>query len=101
MGKTDDITEIQVDCSCGVEIMKITKWHDEDEYFISLYYHQPPMHIYRQLWERIKFAVRVMIGKDHCISELVLEEKDIRKLAKELQEHLEVEEFVNSLFSEA
>ncbi len=85
------IFDKQIECRCMAESIRITKWKDEDEYFVSFYCIQPNAPLRYQLWERIKFAISVLLGNDHCFSEIILDKNDMQKLATDIQKHLDEE----------
>ena len=65
---------IKLDCECRNEILNVSRWNDEDEFYIVVYYHWP---IRYSLWRRIKFLFSGHI----TYNEVILSAENASKLA--------------------
>tara|TARA_Y100000593_G_scaffold42861_1_gene82058 strand:- start:27012 stop:27350 length:339 start_codon:yes stop_codon:yes gene_type:complete len=75
-------------CSCYGEGMFVTRFEDENEYYFSMWsqgYYPRNM----SLWQRIKFACKVLWTGEAWEDELVLEPKVVRELSEWIKDDLQ------------
>lgn len=65
--------EIFIPCGCGNEIIRLTKWKDEEDYYLSIYSYYSDKY---SLWGRLK----ILFGGKVKTSEVVLSREDFEKL---------------------
>lgn len=88
-----DLKQIIVDCDCGCdEEIHIKKYKDDisTEYYLTICNSvSSTKGIFRTLWHRLKYAVKILFGKDKHTCEIVMTEIDVRQLVNHLQEVLD------------
>ncbi len=71
--------ELFIECNCHGEILKIDKFEDEEEYYLTVFkYSFPSISFFR----RIKYALDVLRGKGIITSDLVLSPENFNKIKK-------------------
>lgn len=67
--------ELFLSCSCESEIVKLTKWEDEDEVYFTVYSFLADKYSF---WERLK----ILFGGKTKSTEIILDKKEFNKLIK-------------------
>ena len=66
-------TEIFIPCQCDSEILRVTKWEDEDEYYLTVYQYSSDRYSF---WERLK----ILFGGKVRTAEIILNKENFEKL---------------------
>lgn len=84
----DTIKSIIVECKCSTHYMKITSYEEDSELFISLFtdnfYNKQDGPI-RVILHRIKWAWKMLIGKEYQLEEVIIDKSDVDKIIKALK----------------
>lgn len=71
--------ELFIRCECQGEVLKVEKWEDEEDYYITVFkYSFPSVSFLR----RIKYAIQVLQGRGIRTADIVLSEKSFNKIKK-------------------
>lgn len=65
--------ELFLSCSCESEVVKLTKWDDEEEVYLSIYSFLADKYSF---WERLK----ILFGGKTKSAEIILSKKEFSKL---------------------
>lgn len=65
--------DVFIPCECNSEILRVTKWEDEEEYYLTVYSFSAEKY---SLLERIK----ILFGGKVKITELILSKENFNKL---------------------
>lgn len=70
--------ELILSCDCQSELLRIDKWEDEEEYYLTVYRYSFP---YISFFSRIKYAIAILCGKG-IPTDIILSKKEMSKLKK-------------------
>lgn len=71
--------ELFIQCECQGEVLKIDKWEDDEEYYITVFkYSFPDI----SFFSRIKYAWSVLCGRGIGTADLVLSKENFNKIKK-------------------
>ena len=65
--------DIFLPCDCNSEILRVIKWEDEEEYYLTIYSYHADKY---SLWERVK----ILFGGKVKTSEIILSKENFNKL---------------------
>src|SRR3990172_6696769 len=71
--------DLYVNCECDSEILRITKWEDEDEFYLTVYEYSPSSVSFSR---RIGMAFDVLRGKKIKTKELIISKENFNKIKK-------------------
>lgn len=71
--------ELFIQCECGGEIVKIDKWEDDEEYYLTIFKYSFPT---VSFWGRIKYAIDVLRGKGIVVADVVLSKESFNKIKR-------------------
>jgi len=94
-GREEDTTEIVIECSCGCEALKLSKWVWQDEntdYFLEII--APAFYTEQHgSWDRFKtrakFIWLILRGKYHWLTSLTLKREHLVELRDALNKMIE------------
>lgn len=73
--KEPERKDLFLSCSCESEILRLSKWEDEDEIYLTIYQYLSDRYTF---WERIK----ILFGGKSKTADIVLSKKEFNKLKK-------------------
>ena len=65
--------DVFIPCDCNSEILRVTKWEDEEEYYLTVYSYHADKY---SLWERIK----ILFGGKVKTAEIILSKENFNSL---------------------
>lgn len=71
--------DLYVNCEYNSEILRITKWEDEDEFYLTVYEYSPSSVSFLR---RIGMAFNVLRGKKVKTKELIISKENFNKIKK-------------------
>lgn len=71
--------ELFIECECHSEILKLDKFDDEEEIYLTIYKYYFPK---SSLWRRIKSAIKILIGEGIRTADIVLSKESFNKIKK-------------------
>lgn len=71
--------ELYVSCECQSEIVKLDKFDDEEEIYLTVYKYYFPK---SSFWLRIKAAIKVLKGEGIRTADVVLSKESFNKIKK-------------------
>lgn len=71
--KETEKQDVFIPCECNSEILRVTKWKDEEEHYLTIYSFSAEKY---SLWERIKI---LFVGKVKT-AEIILSKENFNKL---------------------
>jgi len=75
--------DLYVNCECDSEILRITKWEDEDEFYLTVYEYSPSsISLTPSLLRRISMAFDLLRGKKIKTKELIISKENFNKIKK-------------------
>jgi hypothetical protein len=75
--------DLYVNCECDSEILRITKWEDEDEFYLTVYEYSPSLvSLTPSLLRRIGMAFNVLMSKKLVTKELIISKENFNKIKK-------------------
>jgi hypothetical protein len=71
--------DLYVNCECDSEILRITKWEDEDEFYLTVYEYSPSSVSFLR---RIGMAFDMLLGNKTVTKELIISKENFNKIKK-------------------
>lgn len=71
--------DLYINCECDSEILRITKWEDEDEFYLTVYEYSPSSVSFSR---RIGMAFDILFGKNTVTKELIISKENFNKIKK-------------------
>ena len=83
--KDSDCKLVIVNCNCGCdEEIKIKKFnHSDNEYYLTIHtskFSYGQKGIFKQILHRLNISLKMLLGKEYLLTELVLNKKEINEL---------------------
>jgi hypothetical protein len=73
--------ELFIQCECQGEILKVDKFEDEQEYYLTVFkYYFPSLSFLR----RIKYALKILKGEGIRTTDIVLSQENFNKLKNDI-----------------
>lgn len=86
---TENEKVLKIECSCGcgeeIRIQKNIYTNDKADYYLSLQvsqFYAKQNGIWRTIKHRIKTAFKILRGKEYRLTDIILEEDDMKELKK-------------------
>lgn len=71
--------DLYINCECDSEILRITKWEDEDEFYLTVYEYSPSSVSFSR---RIGMVFNILFGKKVVTKELIISKENFNKIKK-------------------
>lgn len=71
--------DLYINCECNSEILRITKWEDDDEFYLTAYEYSPSS---TSFLRQIKRAFNILCGKNTVTKELIISKENFNKIKK-------------------
>ena len=93
--------QILVECECGIETMKVTKYKEQEteleEYYIeflqSHFYSKQEKRLGYKLKYKLKYIWYILTGKEYLLEQIVLSKYNVEQLIQALQELKDLNEY--------
>lgn len=86
----EKVLKCECSCGCGEEIkIKSFNFGDTKQYYLSLcaeQYYAKQNGIFKTIWHRIKTAFKILRGKEYKLTDIVLDENDMKELKEIIKE---------------
>lgn len=71
--------ELFIQCECQGEVLKIDKWEDDEEYYLTVFKYSSPS---ISVFSRIGYAWKVLFGRGIRTADLVISKENFNKIKK-------------------